>query len=115
MLAALWTAVPFSTGAYLVVQLGHIAETVAGYGSGGILLWTLCMALGVGVGLFPVYANSILCGWLFGWLPGLVSAMISYTLAAGICSRISRRLFGPRVEAVISGDPEARAVRDALL
>jgi uncharacterized membrane protein YdjX (TVP38/TMEM64 family) len=114
LFAIAWTTIPLLTGAYLVVRLGYFAQAIVAYGSAGIVLWTLFMAISVGVGLLPVYANSILCGWLFGWLPGLSSAMVSYTLASGIGSFISRRLFGSRVEAFITAHPQARAIREAL-
>lgn len=114
LFAGLWTAVPLLSGALLVAQLGSVAEAVVSYGSAGIVLWTFGMALGIGLGFLPVYANSILCGWLFGWLPGLSSAMLTYTLAAGIGSFVSRRLFGSRIDAVISAHPQARAVRESL-
>lgn len=115
LVAALTIVVPLLTGMVLVVKLGAVAEVLNQQPTLGFVLWTAGAAVLIGVGVMPVYANSIFCGWVFGLWPGAPGALISYGVAAVIGHRLARRVSYERVEPLIASDARARAVREALL
>src|SRR5262245_59537439 len=79
LLGILWTVFPSLLGLVMVARLGSIVEFLGQHhGPAGGLGWTALMALCIGLGLLPVYSNTLLCGWVFGWWLGWLSAMTSY-------------------------------------
>jgi uncharacterized membrane protein YdjX (TVP38/TMEM64 family) len=115
VLGLLWLALPGLLGLYLVVRLADVAALVASYKLLGLGLWTVAMAVAIGIGLLPVYSNTIICGWVFGWLAGGSSAIVSYLGAALIGFFLSQRFSQDRVQALIDESPAARRIHRALL
>lgn len=115
LLGLLWMAFPIVLGVLLVAKLGAVAEALHQYSPVSWPVWTVFMALAIGVGLLPVYANTFLCGWVFGWAGGCLSGVLSYLGAAAIGYYLSRRLSYDRVNAVIEESEGARRVRYALV
>lgn len=115
LLGLLWMAFPIVLGVVLVAKLGGVAEALHQYSPASWPVWTLFMAVAIGVGLLPVPTNTFLCGWVFGWAAGCTSAVLSYLGAATIGYYLSRRLSYDRVNAVIEESAGARQVRHALV
>lgn len=116
LLGILWAAIPSLLGLYMVARLGTIAEfLVRHHDAGGAAGWTALMALCIGLGLLPVYSNTLLCGWVYGWLLGGGLAMTSYFLAAIIGFYLAHGVSHARVNALIESHDGARRVRRALV
>jgi uncharacterized membrane protein YdjX (TVP38/TMEM64 family) len=111
----LWVIIPTLCGFYLVSQLGPIAEYLGRNRAVSAPVWTMLMALCIGVGLLPAYSNTFLCGWVFGWIPGCVSAITSYLGAATLGYYLAHRLSYQRVNSLIQDHESVRRVRHALL
>lgn len=116
LLGVLWAAIPSLLGLYMVARLGTIAEIlVRHHDAGGAVGWTALMALCIGLGLLPVYSNTLLCGWVYGWLLGGGLAMTSYFLAAILGFYLARGVSHRRVNTLIEAHDGARRVRRALI
>lgn len=115
VLGVVWVAVPIVLGILMVAKLGMLAEILHANSPASWPVWTLLIAVTIGIGLLPVYANTFLCGWVFGWAAGCASGIISYLGAAAIGYYLSRRLSYGRVNAVIEDYEGARRVRHALV
>lgn len=116
LLGILWAAIPSLLGLYMVARLGTIAELLQQhYDVAGAAGWTALMALCIGLGLLPVYSNTLLCGWVYGWLLGCALAMTSYFLAAILGFHLARGVSLERVNALIEAHDGARRVRRALV
>jgi len=116
ILGALWVAIPSVTGLGMLAMLGDIADFWRG--TGGVMsFWgyPLLLALGIGIGLFPVASCNWLFGWVYGWGVGLVMALATYLVGAVIGFGIAKRTSQARVEALIEEHEPARQIRSALL
>lgn len=115
VLLALWLLFPVLTGPTLVARLGAVADWLAGQPLHGVPVWTVGIAVIIGLGVLPVYANTILCGWIYGWGLGFASAMTSYLLATCLGHAIARKVAFARVDPIIAASDQAQKVRQALL
>lgn len=115
LLGLLWIAFPSVLGILMVARLGVLADLLSHERLLSLPLWTLLMALCIGVGLLPVYANTFLCGWAFGWGWGWISSVGSYLMAAVLGYHIAHRLSFGRVNALIEESDAASRLRQVLL
>lgn len=115
LLGLFWLVVPALLGLYMVARLAVVVELLAGADGKSILLFTALMGLVIGLGILPVYSNTVLCGWVFGLGIGCASALGSYLLAALIGYRLSYRLAYRRIHSTIEEHPSAQRVRHALV
>jgi uncharacterized membrane protein YdjX (TVP38/TMEM64 family) len=115
VLAALWLVIPAVTALWMVASLGFFSDLLVSLPMRGVLIWTPLIGVAVGLGLLAIYANTILCGWVFGWGGGFLSAMVSYVLGLCIGYLISRRVSLASVQALIEDHEQARLLRRALL
>lgn len=115
-LGALWVAIPSVTGLWMLATLGDIAD-FWNRTPGVLSFWgyPVLLALGIGMGLFPVASCNWLFGWVYGWGLGLVMALGTYLIGAGIGFAIAKRTSQARVEALIEEHEPARKIRAALL
>lgn len=116
VLAALWVLVPSVTGLLMLAKLGTLAAlwkassaSWASFGYPGLL------AIGIGLGFFPVASCNLLFGWVYGVRVGLPLALATYLVGATIGFVISRNTSHDRVDALIEEHPEAQQIRRALL
>ena len=114
-LLALWLLGPLLTGPTLVARLGAVADWLATQPLHGVPVWTVGIAVIIGLGILPVYANTILCGWIYGFGLGFSSAMTSYLLATCLGHVIAKKVAFRRVDVLIEASVEAQKVRRALL
>ena len=115
VLLAFWLLCPLVTGPTLVAKLGTVSDWLFTQPLRGLPLWTGLLAVVVGLGLLPAYANTILCGWVFGWGLGFLSAMVSYLLAACLSYVIAKKVSFQRVAPLIADNEQAQQVQLALL
>jgi len=115
LLGLMWVVVPGLLGLCMVAKLGTIAGVLAQGWPAIVLIWTGLMALCIGLGLLPVYSNTLLCGWVFGWKVGSVSATLSYLCAALLGYYLAHSLSHARVNAIIEQHASAQRVRHALV
>lgn len=116
VLAALWVLIPSVTGLLMLAKLGPLAagwrastESWAYFG------YPLLLALGIGLGFFPVASCNLLFGWVYGVRIGLPLAMATYLIGATMGFVLSSLTSHDRVDALIEEHAEARQVRRALL
>jgi len=116
LLGALWVAIPSVTGLSMLALLGDIADFWKS-APGLMSFWgyPMLLALGIGIGLFPVASCNWLFGWVYGWGIGLVMALGTYLIGALIGFSIAKRTSQARVEALIEEHEPARKIRYALL
>lgn len=114
-LLVLWLLGPLLTGPMLVAKMGAVAQWLESQPLHGVPVWTAAVAVVIGLGILPVYANTILCGWVFGWGLGLASAMTSYLLSTCLGHTIARKVAFQRVDLLIAQSEQAQKVRQALL
>lgn len=114
-LLLLWLLCPLLTGPTLLAKLGEVADFLGRQPLHGVPVWTVGIAVVIGFGVLPVYANTILCGWIYGWGLGFASAMASYLLATCLGHVIARKVAFQRVDPLISQSEQAQQVRQALL
>lgn len=112
---AMWLVVPALTGPVLVAKIGPLTDLLLHQPLVGSLCWLVVVALVVGFGLVPVYANSVVCAWVFGIRWGFGVAMGSYLLATLIGYAVGHRVGNQRVELLIGESTQATQVRSALL
>lgn len=116
VLGALWVLIPSVTGLWMLATLGDIAD-VWKSAPGAVSFWgfPLLLAIGIGIGLFPVASCNWLFGWVYGWGIGLAMALGTYLIGAFIGFQIAKRTSHARVEALIDDHEPARKIRAALL
>ena len=115
LLGLAWTAMPAVCGTLLLAGLSPVSEWLLYHRPRGLLLFTVAFVVGAGLGFLPTYAQSILGGWVFGLSAGLPAALVGFTGGGGLGYAIARRVSKDRVQALIEGNPRARAIRDALV
>ena len=111
----MWLVVPALTGPLLVAKIGPLTDLLLHQPLLGSVCWLVVMALLVGLGLVPAYANSVVCAWVFGIRWGYGVAMGSYLLATLIGYAVGHRVGNRRVELLIGESAQAMQVRSALL
>lgn len=115
MLLAFWLVCPAVTGPTLVAKLGRVVDWLGPQPLHGLPLWTAGLAVVIGLGLLPAYANTIVCGWVFGFGLGLLSAMTTYLLSACLSHLIVKKVSVRHVAALIQASESAQRVQLALL
>jgi uncharacterized membrane protein YdjX (TVP38/TMEM64 family) len=116
ILAALWVAIPSFTGLWMLATLGDIADFWRAT-PGPLSFWgyPFLLAIGIGIGLFPVASCNWLFGWVYGWGLGLAMALVTYQVGALLGFFIAQRTSHARVEALIEEHAPAKQIRAALL
>jgi uncharacterized membrane protein YdjX (TVP38/TMEM64 family) len=115
LLGIAWTAAPAVCGTLLLAALGPLSDWLLYHRPLGLVLYTVVFVLGAGLGFLPTYAQSILGGWVFGVGLGLPAALLGFTGGGLLGYRVARRVSRDRVLALIEANPNARAIRDALV
>jgi uncharacterized membrane protein YdjX (TVP38/TMEM64 family) len=115
LLGIAWTAAPAVCGTLLLAALGPLSDWLLYHRPLGLALYTVVFVLGAGLGFLPTYAQSILGGWVFGVGLGLPAALLGFTGGGLLGYRVARRVSRDRVLALIEANPNARAIRDALV
>jgi uncharacterized membrane protein YdjX (TVP38/TMEM64 family) len=99
----------------MVASTGWLSDWLHSLPLHGVHIWTPLIGVCVGLGLLAIYANTMLCGWVFGWGGGFASAMISYLIGLCIGYLITRRVSAPIVHALLEEHEPAALLRRALL
>lgn len=115
VLAGLWLVIPAATALWMVASLGWLSDLLVALPQRGVLIWTPLIGVAVGLGLLAIYANTILCGWVFGWGGGFLSAMVSYVMGLCLGYLISRRVSLATVHTLIEEHEPAALLKQALL
>lgn len=115
VLAALWLVIPAATALWMVASLGWLSDLLLTLPQRGVLIWTPLIGAAVGLGLLAIYANTILCGWVFGWGGGFLSAMVSYVMGLCLGYLIARRVSLATVHTLIEEHEPASLLKRALL
>lgn len=115
VLAALWLVIPAVTALWMVASLGWLSDVLVALPQRGVLIWTPLIGVAVGLGLLAIYANTLLCGWVFGWGGGFLSAMASYVMGLCLGYLISRRVSLATVHTLIEEHEQAALLKRALL
>lgn len=115
LLAALWTITPAVAGGAVLVYVGTVSNWLLAQGSGGIAIYVIVFVLAGGLGLLPTYAQAIIGGWVFAFTIGFPAALAGFTGAAILGYLIARTVSQDRVDRLVTENPRAKAVRDALI
>lgn len=116
VLAALWVIIPSITGLLMLATLGPLSEAwKASASSWAYFGYPALLAVGIGLGFFPVASCNLLFGWVYGVRTGLPLALGTYLIGAIIGYVISSHTSHARVDALIEEHDEARQIRRALL
>lgn len=115
VLAALWLIIPAITALWMVASIGRLSDFLYSLPWHGVHIWTPLIGVAVGLGLLAIYANTILCGWVFGWGGGFLSAMVSYLMGLCLGFLITRRVGRPVVQVLLEQHEPAALLRQALL
>ena len=115
VLAGLWLVVPAVTALWMVASIGRLSDFLHSLPLHGVHIWTPLIGVCVGLGLLAIYANTMLCGWVFGWGGGFLSAMTSYLIGLCIGYAITRRVSAPTVNTLLEEHEPAALLRRALL
>ncbi|MFO0574353.1 MAG: hypothetical protein U1A78_10155 [Polyangia bacterium] len=115
VLAGLWLVIPAVTALWMVASIGRLSDFLHSLPMHGVFIWTPLIGVCVGLGLLAIYANTMLCGWVFGWGGGFVSALTSYLIGLCIGYAITRRVSAPTVNTLLEEHEPAALLRRALL
>ncbi len=114
-LGILWATAPAIFGFTLIASLGPVSEWLLAHREAGLTIYIALFALSAGFGLLPTYAQTILGSWVFGLWLGFGAAMLAFTLASIIGYTVARTVSRDRIERIVESNPQALAVRQALI
>lgn len=115
VLALCWTAAPPLFSIALFAYMPTITNWLISHEGLAGFAYQASFALLAGIGVLPTYAQSGLGGYAFGWQAGIPLALSGFMGASVIGYYIARAVSGERAMKLITANPKALAVRDALV
>lgn len=114
-LGLVWAFLPAIGGFVLLARVGPVSAWLRDHADTGPFIYTAGFIVAAGLGLLPTYAQAFVGGWAFGPVVGTAAALTGFVGASLIGYAIARPIGRDRVEAELSRNARARAVRDALV
>ena len=106
--------VPVSMSTFAIWFIYETANNLLALTTLGLVIWTISLALLMGLALIPTTFVALANGYLFGW-NGLIMVLIAYVFASSIGYLIGKKIGRNRTKTWVEGNHKLKALSKQIL